>query len=137
METSSPAPQKKGLSPLAWIGIGCGSIIVLGLIAFAVFAFMFGGKIKQFAEDAAKNPTRTTATTMVAVSGGEFVMVEEDDVNLRYTVKETKSGKLITIYWDAKKQAPETIEGDFSAIPQSEPTPALPAPETEPAPATN
>ena len=129
METSSPTPQKKGLGPLAWVGIGCGGIIVLGIIAFVIIGVMAGGKIKQFAEDAQKNPTRATATTMVTVSVGQIEMVAEDDANKRYTVKEKKSGKLTTIYWSEKTKAPVVIEGDFSAIPAAEPAPA-----PEPAP---
>ena len=49
MDPSSPSPQKKGLGPLAWVGIGCGSIVVLGIIAFTIFGFVFGPKLKKFA----------------------------------------------------------------------------------------
>ena len=128
METPSPTSQKKGLGPLAWMGIGCGGLVVLGIIAFVVLTTMFGGKIKQFAEDAQKNPTRTTATTMVAVSAGQFEMVAEDDVKKRYTIREKQNGKLTTIYWDEKKKAPEVIPGDFSAIPADSAAPATPEP---------
>ena len=128
METPPPTPQKKGLGALAWIGIGCGGIVVLGIIAMVAGGMMFGGKIKQFAEDAQKNPTRTTATAMVTMSGGQFEMVAEDDANKRYTVKEKKSGALTTIYWSEKKKAPEVIPGDFTAIPAETAAPA-PAPK--------
>ena len=124
METSSPTPQKKGLGALAWIGIGCGGIVVLGIIGVVIFTMMFGGKIKQFAEDAQKNPTRATATTMITVSGGQFEMVAEDDANKRYTVREKKGGSLTTIYWSEKDHAPKTIPGDFSAIPAEATAPA-------------
>ena len=48
---------------------------------------------------------------------------------LRYTVREKANGKLTTIYWDEKKQAPEVIIGDFSAIPTSPAATGEPAPE--------
>ena len=98
METSSPTPQKKGLGALAWVGIGCGGIIVLAIIGIVISGMMFGGKIKQFAEDAQKNPTRATASLMVSASAGQFEMAAEDDTNKRYTVREKKSGSLTTIY---------------------------------------
>ena len=132
MENPTPVPQKKGLGPLAWVGIGCGSLIVIGIIVFTIIGVIVGPKVKQFAEDAQKNPTRTMATTMISVSVGTIEMVAEDDANQRYTVRAKANGKLTTIYWSEKKHAPEVIEGDFSAIPAdagaaSEPAPALPS----------
>ena len=124
METTPPPLEKKGLGVLGWLGIGCGGIIVLGVIGVIVFTMMFGGKIKQFAEDVQKNPTRTTATTMVTMSAGQFEMAAEDDANKRYTVREKQTGRLTTIYWNEKKKAPEIIAGDFSAIPAADSAPA-------------
>lgn len=136
METSPPPvsppaspTSKKGLGTGAKIGIGCAAILGLGIIGFIVVGIMLGPKIKNFAEQAQKNPTRATATMMV--STGAMEMVAEDDVNKRYTVKDKKSGALTTIYWNAKKNAPDVIPGDFSAIP-TEPTTS--APESLPVP---
>lgn len=114
---SPPTLPKKGLGPAGWVGIGCGGIVFLCLVGFAVFSMKFGGTVKQFAEEAAKNPTRTVATTMVRVGMGTFEMVAEDDANKRYTVREKANGKLTTIYWNAKARKAEIIAGDFSAIP--------------------
>ncbi len=128
----TPPPQKKGLGPLAWIGIGCGGIVGLCIIGAIIVTVFFGGKIKEFGEAAQKNPAKLTATTMVKFSAGQIEMVAEDDVKKRYTVKEKQSGKLTTIYWSAKKNAPEIIPGDFSAIPADDAAPAPPVPEGEP-----
>ena len=133
MENTPPQIEKKGLGALAWIGIGCGGLIALVVIGFVVVTMMFGGKIKEFAENAQKDPARTTATMMVSMSAGQIEMVAEDAAKKRYTVREKKSGKLTTIYWNEKKQAPDVIEGDFSAIPDEAAAPA-PASEGTPAP---
>src|SRR6266853_4810756 len=125
MDTPS---QKQALGPLAWIGIGCGSIVVLGIIVVIAVTVLYGGKFKQFAEDAQKNPARATATTMVTVSGGKLEMAAEDDANKRYTVREKQTGTLTTIYWNETKKAPEIIQGDFSAIPADGGAPSAPAP---------
>jgi hypothetical protein len=127
-----PGAPKKGLGTGAKIGIGCGVIVLLAIIALVIGSVFLGGKLKEFGEEAAKNPTRATATMMVKVSAGTMEMVAEDDANKRYTVKETKTGKLTTIYWNEKTNAPEVIEGDFSAIPAAAPADAAPAPPTEP-----
>ena len=136
METNPPqvppAAPKKGLGTAAKIGIGCGAIVLLVLIASVIGTVLLGGKLKNFAEEAQKNPTRATATMMVKASVGNMEMVAEDDANKRYTVKETKTGKLTTIYWNEKTNAPEVIEGDFSAIPAAPPADAAPTPPTEP-----
>lgn len=124
-----PSAPKKGLGTGAKIGIGCGAVVLLVIIAFVIATVMFGGKLKNFAEEAQKNPTRATATMMVQASVGTMEMVAEDDANKRYTIKETKTGKLTTIYWNEKTNAPEVIEGDFSAIPAEPASGAIPAPE--------
>jgi hypothetical protein len=128
----SPGAPKKGLGTGAKIGIGCGVIVLLAIIASVIGTVMLGGKIKEFADEAQKNPTRASAKMMVSVSNGAFEMVAEDDVNKRYTVKETKTGKLTTFYWNEKTSTPEKIDGDFSAIPAAAPADAPPAPPTEP-----
>jgi hypothetical protein len=135
METTTPsqvppATSKKGLGTGAKIGIGCGVIVLLAIIAFVIGTVMLGSKLTEFAKEAQENPTRAAATMMVKASVGNIEMVAEDDANRRYTVKETKTGKLTTIYWSEKTKAPEIIEGDFSAIPAETPAGALPAPET-------
>lgn len=128
MENHSFPNQKKGLSTGAKIGIGCGGVALLIVIGMIIAGVMLGGKVKQFAEDIQKNPTRTTATTMVSASMGTMEMVAEDDANKRYTLKEKKSGTLTTIYWSEKNKAPEVVTGDFTAIPAETETPALPSP---------
>jgi hypothetical protein len=113
------------------IGIGCGAIVLLGALIVVIGTVMFGGKLMKFAEEAEQNPTRAAATMMVKVSGGNMEMVAEDDVNRRYTIKETKTGKLTTIYWSEKSRGPEVIEGDFSAIPVELPDGGVPGPAPE------
>lgn len=129
MEPNPPNLPKQGLGPLAWIGIGCGSIVALGIIAVLVLSVIFGPKLKEMGEEAKTNPTRFTANTMVKASMGQMEFVAEDEAGKRYTVRTKADGKLTTIYWDAATNAPAIVEGDFSAIPA--PTAAPPA-ETPP-----
>jgi hypothetical protein len=103
------------MGPLAWVGIGCGGIVALGIVGIVLFYVFFAGKLKTWGEDAAKNPTRAAASLVVSMGLGE--MVAEDDVQKRYTVKEKASGKLTTFYWSKKANAPADVNGDFSAIP--------------------
>ncbi len=115
------------------IGIGCGGIVLLGIIGIIIAAVLLGPKAVQFADEAKKNPTRATATMMVSASMGNMEMVAEDEVNKRYTVKDKRSGVLTTIYWSAKKKAPEVVQGDFSAIPAETAT-TVPSADSEAVP---
>jgi hypothetical protein len=108
---------KKGLGTGAKIGLGCGALVLLVIIGIVVVGVIFGGKLKEFVEEAQENPTRATAAMMVSASRGSLEMVAEDDEGKRYTLRDTKSGKFTTVYWDAAKNAPEVIEGEFSDIP--------------------
>ena len=129
MDTPPVPPQKKGLGVFAWLGIGCGALIVILVIITVIRGVFLGPKIKQFGQDFQKDPTRTMATTMVSVSMGQIEMVKEDDANKRYTVRQKGTGQLTTIYWDAKQGKPVTVQGDFSAIPADANSPATPAPQ--------
>lgn len=108
-------PQKKGLGALGWLGIGCGGIVVLGIIGVVLFFVFFGGKMKDFAEDAVKNPTRAGAAMVVNMGLAEWV-AQDDDKKI-YTIKEKQSGKVTTFYWSKKKNGPEQVEGDATAVP--------------------
>jgi len=130
MDTYPVPPKKKGLGALTWLGIGCGAVIVIFvLIAVGVGVFLgpkLGPKLREFAEEAQKNPTRAAANITVAT--GQFEMVAEDDVNKRYTVRQKAGGQLMTFYWDAKQGKPVSVPGDFSQVPKDANPPATPAP---------
>lgn len=127
---TQPPEKKKGLGPLAWLGIGCGGIIVLCIIGVVAFTAFFGKDLKQWAEEAQTNPTRATVSAMVKVPGSPLELAAEDDVNKRYTVRDKNTGALTTIYWNEKTKKPETVSGDFSAIPKD--VSVAPAPPVAP-----
>jgi len=125
MDTSPVPPQKKGIGALGWVGIGCGALIVIIIVVIFGVAILAGPKLKQFAEDAQKNPTKMAAN--VTLVTGQFEMVKEDDANKRYTVRQKSNGQLTTFYWDSREGKPKSVQGDFSAIPADANSPAAPA----------
>jgi len=92
----TPAPKKKGLSPLAWIGIGCGGIVLLGLIAFVIGTVWVAGKAKDVAKDFQDNPAMASAKTMVKLNP-EWELVDSDDDAGTLTIRDKKSGKETTV----------------------------------------
>ncbi|MDB4673184.1 hypothetical protein OAF27_00065 [Verrucomicrobiales bacterium] len=86
------APQKKGLHPLAYVGIGCGGLLLIGVVA-AGFAIAKGvGVAKQFMED----PTMAVAALVVQTSPDlELVKSDPDSGVLKVRVEST--GETISI----------------------------------------
>jgi len=123
------------MGPLGWLATGCMALIVI-VIAIGVGGTILLGptvekyvpeikkyiaevrpKIEKLAEQSKTNPTRAMAEGMVQLGGDRYEMIAVDDAHKRYTVREKKSGQVITFYWDARENAPKAVQGDFSAIP--------------------
>ena len=101
MTVSSP-PQppgpKKGMSPMAWVGIGCAVILfVCALGAGACFYFV-KGKVDKFA----KNPT-FSAMELAMQANPDVEIVSSDEKAGSITVKNKKTGEVVTINTDEFK----------------------------------
>ena len=109
-------PAKKGLSPLAWIAIGCGGLTVLGIIALVV-VFGFGAmKAKQFVEEHKDNPAKAAAEMMVRLNP-ELDLVDSDDEAGTLTIRNKKTGEEATVNFEDIAEGRieySTSEGDFS-----------------------
>lgn len=105
------APAKKGLSPLAWVGIGCGALLVIVLIGMAIAVAMgvswLGGKAKEF-ED---NPAMATAKLMVAANP-EVELVEADDEAGTITVRNKETGEVVTVSLDEIEEGRISFESE-------------------------
>lgn len=88
-------PPKKGLSPLAWIGIGCGALAVLAVIGFSVMLVAGGWFIKKQAEKIEKNPMVVAEWFLRANPDLEVVSTDEDAGTI--TVKNIKTGEVMTL----------------------------------------
>lgn len=107
----APATQKKGLSPLAWVGIGCGALVVIGLIGMAILFAMgvswLGGKAQEFEE----NPAMASAKTMVTLNP-ELELVEADDAAGTLTVRNRDTGEVTTVSLDELEEGRITFKSD-------------------------
>ncbi len=92
---TAPAPQKK-TSPLVWILVGCGGLIVIVGIVFLVGGYFVAHKIKGYAETAKKNPAMAAAKFAVAVNP-DLEVVSEDDDKGELTIRNKKTGEEITM----------------------------------------
>jgi hypothetical protein len=102
-----PAPAKKGLSPLAWVGIGCGVILLLGSIAFAVFVYGVGSFVKKEAKKFEENPVMAAAELALRFNP-DYELVSKDEEKNTLTIRNVKTNEVVTL------SAEEIKEGRFT-----------------------
>lgn len=94
--TPPPVPGQKKISPLGWVGIGCGAVAILGILAvvamFAVGGWFFKKQVDKFEN----NPTLAAAELMVRANP-ELEVVDSDKEAGTLTIKNTKTGEVVTM----------------------------------------
>lgn len=111
----APEQKKKGLSPLAWILIGCGGLIlVVGILVVAGVGFV-GYKAKQFATDLEKNPV-TIAGKAYAALHPDVEFVSADEESREITFRDVKTGEITTINADDIRDGRITIKNDQGEV---------------------
>lgn len=93
--TPAATPRKK-TSPWVWVLAGCGGLLVVVILAFAVGGFFVAKKVKSFAEDAEKNPA-VAAAKVVALVNPDIEIVSSDDDKGTVTLRNKKTGEEITV----------------------------------------
>lgn len=114
-------PVKKGLSPLAWAGIGCGGVILLIVIAVIATGIWGMNKAKELGVDFQKNPEKAGAELVVSMSP-EVEKISSDEEAGTMTIR-TKDGKVMTMNYNDIK------EGKFMN-PATESPPVAPLEDT-------
>jgi hypothetical protein len=88
----SPQAPKKGLSPLAWVGIGCAVLFVLGLLVLGGIVGVGGYFAKKAAAKFEKNPTMAAAEMVVRLNP-DLELVSSDEKTNTLTIKDKKTGE--------------------------------------------
>jgi uncharacterized protein YneF (UPF0154 family) len=95
MANGGQVPAKKGIPTWAWVGIGCGALIIVVLIVMMAVGFFLARKVKDVAADFEKDPALAAARMIVKLNPElEEVAVDEDAGTI--TVRNTKTGEVIT-----------------------------------------
>lgn len=95
--------QTRTLHPLAWVGIGCAVLVVVGAVAVFALGLFAKNKISDFADAVENNPVGTAARAYAAVHPDiEFVAADEETERITFRNKET--GEELTVdYADLKE----------------------------------
>lgn len=84
---------KKGLSPLAWIAIGCGGLLLIGIVVLSVGGYFAAKTVSDYVGD---NPAAAAAEAMVRLNP-ELELVESDRGAGTITIREKSTGKEVTV----------------------------------------
>lgn len=106
-QTPDGQPPKKK-SPWGCILIGCGVVLIVGIIATVGAVWYLGSKAKSFVNEMQENPTAATAK-MVAGLNPEIEVVETDEDSQTITFRNTKSGETITVDLEDVKEGKLTF----------------------------
>lgn len=89
--------KKKGLSPLAWIGIGCGALLVIGGIAMVAGVGFLSFKAKEMVQDIEANPALATAK-LIAFADDSLEVVDSSEAD--QTVTFLKNGEEVVVSFE-------------------------------------
>ncbi|HEV7517506.1 MAG TPA: hypothetical protein VGR07_14490 [Thermoanaerobaculia bacterium] len=103
----SPQLPKKGMGPLGWIAIGCGVILVICVLVFAVGGYFAKKKFDQFS----KNPAKTAAELIVRANP-DLELVSEDEKAGTITVRDKKKNETATLNFDDIKNGKFKVTTD-------------------------
>ncbi len=123
------APAKKGLSPWAWIALGCGGLLALGAVVFIALGFFAVKKGKEMVEEATgsdsfqeivegfqDNPLKAAAEIAVNANP-ELDLVATDDEAGTITFRNNKTGEEATLNFEdiaEGRLSMTTSEGEYS-----------------------
>ena len=100
-------PERKGLSPVVWIAMGCGGVLLLAGVAALVGGIFIFNKAKKVVDEIEENPVLATAKLIDATNPDvELVAVDEDAQTVIFV--NSKTGEEFTFNYQ------DIEEGKFS-----------------------
>jgi hypothetical protein len=91
-----PEPKKKGLHPVAWVGIGCGGLLVVAVLAGSLLVGMCKRKVEHFKQELASNPHKAAAEMIVRLNP-DLETVADDETAGEMTIRVKSSGEEVTV----------------------------------------
>ena len=106
-QQSFPPPPEKKSKALVWVLAGCGTFVLLGIIAVMALSYFVWNKAKEIK----KNPELAIAKMIVSANPDvELVSVDEEKGTL--TIKDKKTGEVVTVDVDDVENGKLTVKKD-------------------------
>ena len=106
--------EKKGLSPWAWVAIGCGGLIVVFFIVISLGGMFFAKKVGDMAEDFQENPA--AAAEMLIKMNPDLELVESDRDEGTITIRDKDSGEVTTVNYEDIQEGKLSFETDEGEV---------------------
>ena len=106
---------KKKLHPLAWVGIGCGVLLVLVMGVVAVGGLFLARKAKDVIEEVRENPAAVAAETFVRLNP-ELETIDSDRDAGTITVREKSTGKVTIFNYEDIQEGRFSFEGEDGEV---------------------
>ena len=103
------AAGKQGMPIWGWIGIGCGCLVLLAILAFVGLVIFGGKKIADFAEEMENNPA--AAVELAVKLNPELELVETDTEARKITVRNKETGEVGTFDFSDIENGNFSFEG--------------------------
>ena len=94
--------EKKGLSPWAWVAIGCGGLLVLFAIVVTMSGMFVAKKVGDYAEEFKENPA--AAAELLIKMNPELELVDSDREAGTMTIRNKEDGEVITVNYEDIEQ---------------------------------
>ncbi len=106
MPPQQPLPPAKKVSPLIWILVAVVGLVFLCVTAVAVGGYLFVSKVKQVASSPGG------VARMVARMNPDVEVISTDDSSGKITLKDKKTGKVVTLNFDDVKNGRIAVHED-------------------------
>ena len=107
--------ERRGLPWYAWLGIGCGVLVLLVVVSVFGLGLFVVNKGKELAEDFAERPVYTTAATIARLNP-DIELVEADEERKRVTMREVSTGKEMTFDLEDIQSGNFSFESDGERV---------------------
>jgi hypothetical protein len=106
-QQSFPPPPQKKSNVMVWVLAGCGTFVVLGVIAVMAISYFVWNKAKEIE----KNPEFAIAK-MIVSANPDVELVSADEEKGLLTIKDKKTGEVMTINLDDVQNGKLTFKKD-------------------------